>query len=78
MSSETWVSFELAKAANVQIQIYDVSGRLVRRLGLDYRSAGYCVERSKAGYWDDAMASASASLVLYTYTGRQQENFSAV
>ena len=49
---ETWIPFELAKDANVQIHIYDVSGRLVRTLNLGYCPVGYYVNRSKAGYWD--------------------------
>jgi len=49
---ETWIPFRLADDADVKIQIYDVSGRLVRTLDLGYRSAGFYVDRSAAAYWD--------------------------
>jgi hypothetical protein len=49
---ETWIPFELAEAAKVTIEIYDLTGRLVRTFDLGYRSAGYYVERSAAAYWD--------------------------
>ncbi|MBM3237115.1 T9SS type A sorting domain-containing protein [Candidatus Poribacteria bacterium] len=49
---ETWIPFELAEAANVKIEIYDMTGRLVRMLDLGYRPEGYYVDRSAAAYWN--------------------------
>ncbi len=49
---ETWIPYHLAKAADVQIHIYDVRGVLVRRFDLGYQIAGYYVDRPKAAYWD--------------------------
>jgi hypothetical protein len=49
---ETWIPFELAEAANVKIEIYDMTGRLVHTLDLGYRSAGYYVNQSAAAYWN--------------------------
>jgi len=49
---ETWIPFKLAQAADVQIQIYDVAGRLVRTLNLGKVDAGTYVSKAKAAYWD--------------------------
>jgi len=49
---ETWIPFKLDRGGEVRIEIYDMSGRLVKRLELGYLRAGYYVDRSKAAYWD--------------------------
>ena len=49
---ETWIPFRLAKASDVMIRIYHLSGQLVRTLHLGYKEAGTYLERSRAGYWD--------------------------
>jgi hypothetical protein len=49
---DTWIPFKLANDADVKIEIYDVTGRLVRRLDLGYRPAGSYWDRSRAAYWD--------------------------
>ena len=49
---ETWIPFELAEDARINIEIYDVTGRLVRTLDLGHRPAGYYLDRSRAAYWD--------------------------
>ena len=49
---ETWIPYDLSKAADVQITIYDTEGRLVRRLDLGHQPAGYYTNRAKAAYWD--------------------------
>jgi hypothetical protein len=51
---ETWIPFQLAREANVQIQVYDASGRLVRTLDVGHRPAGLYAGRSRAAYWDGA------------------------
>jgi len=75
---ETWLPFELAETANVHIQIYDMTGRLVRALDLGHRPAGYYVDRAKAAYWDgrnDAGERVASGLYLYRL---KAGNFSAV
>jgi hypothetical protein len=52
MNPDTWIPFRLAEDANVKIEIYDVTGRLVRRLDLGYRPAGSYWDRSRSAYWD--------------------------
>ena len=49
---ETWIPFQLHKAAHVRITIYDVLGHEVRRFDLGYLSAGYYKTRERAVYWD--------------------------
>ena len=49
---ETWIPFVLAEPADVEIGIYDLSGRRVRRLELGNRNAGVYHNKEKAAYWD--------------------------
>lgn len=68
---ETWIAYELAADVNVSIQIYDVTGRLVRTLDLGQRAAGYYVDRVKAAYWDgrnDTGERVASGVYLYRLT----------
>jgi hypothetical protein len=49
---ETWIPYQLAKHGEVVVSIFDVQGRLIRRLRVGYRPAGYYVSRDRAVYWD--------------------------
>jgi hypothetical protein len=49
---ETWLPYALADAEDVNIQIYDASGHLVRTLDLGFQAAGSYMQRDKAAYWD--------------------------
>ncbi|HEX28731.1 TPA: T9SS type A sorting domain-containing protein, partial [Candidatus Poribacteria bacterium] len=49
---ETWIPFELSKESDVKIEIYDISGRLIRVLNLGRLKAGRYISRDKAAYWD--------------------------
>ncbi|HEX30648.1 TPA: T9SS type A sorting domain-containing protein, partial [Candidatus Poribacteria bacterium] len=49
---ETWIPFELADDANVKVEIFDLSGRLIRLLDLGHVPAGHYVDRASAAYWD--------------------------
>ncbi len=49
---ETWIPYQIMESAEITIQIYDPSGRLVRRLDLGLKSAGFYTTRSTAAYWD--------------------------
>jgi hypothetical protein len=49
---ETWIPYQLATDAEVQVMIYNISGTLVRRLGMGYQGAGYYVNREHAAYWN--------------------------
>ena len=49
---ETWIPYQLAKASDVQITIYDGRGTVVRRLELGHQREGYYTSRNRAAYWD--------------------------
>ncbi|MDE0043947.1 MAG: T9SS type A sorting domain-containing protein, partial [Candidatus Poribacteria bacterium] len=49
---ETWMPFQLSQSSAAAIQIYDVSGRLVRTLDLGFKPAGFYMTRTTAAYWD--------------------------
>ncbi|MXY27049.1 T9SS type A sorting domain-containing protein [Candidatus Poribacteria bacterium] len=64
---ETWIPYHLAAATDVQITIYDATGRVVRRLDLGHQSAGYYTVRSRAAYWDgkNALGESVASGIYF-------------
>ena len=49
---ETWMPYHLATGTDVQVNIYNTQGTLVRMLTLGHQSAGYYTSRSRAAYWD--------------------------
>jgi len=49
---ETWIPFELNQDSEVSLTIYDMAGRLVRRLDLGFQEAGTYLQRDRAIYWD--------------------------
>ena len=66
---ETWIPYQLATDADVQIRIYDVRGHIIRHLELGHQRAGYYTGSSHAAYWDgkNALGEPVASGV-YFYT----------
>ncbi|MBC8234289.1 T9SS type A sorting domain-containing protein [bacterium] len=66
---ETWIPYQLKDESEVTIQIYDVSGRLVRTINLGHKSSGIYVTREEAAYWDGRNnASERMASGLYFYT----------
>ena len=49
---ETWIPYQLARAADVQITIYDTKGAVVRWFELGYQPADIYQDRSRAAYWN--------------------------
>ena len=49
---ETWIPYQLAVPADVNISIYSAAGQLVRTLALGHQSSGSYQNRSRAAYWD--------------------------
>ena len=49
---ETWIPYQLSKSTEVTLQIYDLSGRLVRTLDLGWKPTGSYMTQSSAAYWD--------------------------
>ncbi len=66
---ETWIPYQLAEAAHVQIRIYDVLGQLVRELDLGEQRAGDYLSHQRAAYWDgrnDMGEVVSSGVYFYT------------
>ena len=66
---ETWIPYQLAEDAHVQIRIYDVAGHLVRTLDLGTKLAGNYLSRESAAYWDgrnDMGEGVSSGVYFYT------------
>ena len=49
---ETWIPYQLAEAADINVEIYDVGGRLVRTISVGFKPVGYYLARERAAYWD--------------------------
>ena len=49
---ETWIPYQLAEAADVNVKIYNVGGRLVRTVSVGFKPVGYYLTRERAVYWD--------------------------
>ncbi len=49
---ETWIPYQLAELAEVNIFIYAADGKLVRTLKFGQQPAGVYETRNRAGYWD--------------------------
>ena len=71
---ETWIPYQLASGTEVQIQIYDAKGTLIRELKLGYQPEGYYTEQNQAAYWDgrNALGERVAS-GIYFYQLRTNE-----
>ena len=74
---ETWIPYQLSKATEVKIDIYNVSGHLVRSLDLGWQPTGSYMMPSSAAYWDgkNAVGERVAS-GIYFYT-LQTSDFTA-
>ena len=75
---ETWIPYQLKKAANVTIQIFDLSGQTVHTLDLGFQEAGFYITRDKAAYWDgtnDLGERVASGIYFYNF---QSDQFSAV
>ena len=68
---ETWIPYQLAKAADVTLTIYDVRGVVLRRLALGHRPAGFYYSRGRAAHWDGRNTlgeKVASGLHFYTFT----------
>lgn len=66
---ETWIPFQLAQDAAVEVNIYNSKGQLIRTLHLGQKHAGAYVTKERAAYWNgrDEHGNRVAS-GLYFYT----------
>ena len=68
---ETWIPYQLAKPADVTVNIYASDGNVVRTLALGHQAAGVYKHRSHAAYWDgknDLGETVASGLYFYTLT----------
>ena len=49
---ETWIPYQLPKASEVTLRIYDATGQLVRTLALGHQEADFYTSRDRAAHWD--------------------------
>ena len=65
---ETWIPYDLAGDANVEITIYNAQGDRIRTLSLGAQPAGSYLTKDKAAYWDgrsDTGELVSSGIYLY-------------
>ncbi|RKU14703.1 hypothetical protein C6503_14830 [Candidatus Poribacteria bacterium] len=68
---ETWIPYQLSKAAEVVLTISDIHGRVVRDIDLGHRRAGVYQTKSSAVYWDGRNAQGepvASGIYFYTLT----------
>ena len=49
---ETWIPYDLAQDAKVDIKIYNLKGETIRELNIGFQNAGSYRSRESAAYWD--------------------------
>jgi len=49
---ETWIPYQLAHDADVVLRIYDISGKLVKRLHFGNKPAGMYMTKERAAHWN--------------------------
>ncbi len=78
LNPDTWIPYIVPQGGEATISIYSLTGKLVRRLELGYRTQGFYVTRDRAAHWDgkNDMGEAVAS-GLYFYHIKSGD-FSAV
>ena len=65
---ETWIPYDLAADANVNITIYNTGGQPIRSFELGVQPAGSYLTKDKAAYWDgrnDTGELVSSSIYFY-------------
>ena len=68
---ETWIPYQLAAPADVNIAIYAADGKLIRQLNLGHQPVGIYRQRSHAAYWDGRNAlgeTVASGVYFYTFT----------
>ncbi len=49
---DTWIPYQLEEKAYVAIEIYHISGKLVRTIDIGHKTAGSYITKDRAAYWD--------------------------
>ncbi len=70
---ETWIPYDVAKDADVQINIYNLKGESVKQLQVGFQAAGAYRTKSRAAYWDGRNSigeRVASGTYYYTLTAR--------
>ena len=70
---ETWIPYDLLDEAYVDINIYNINGKTVRKLNIGFRTAGVYRTKSNAAYWDGKNSNGERvanGTYFYTFTAR--------
>ncbi|MGQ9609383.1 MAG: T9SS type A sorting domain-containing protein [bacterium] len=74
---ETWIPYSLKSNSNVMIEIYNVSGQLIRTLDLGQKLSGSYINKENAAYWDGTNEfGEKVSSGIYFYTIKTNEYIS--
>ncbi|MEW5768374.1 MAG: PKD domain-containing protein [bacterium] len=68
INPETWIPFALSEKSQVEIQIYNLAGQLIRTLELGLKEPGSYLTKNEAAYWDgkdDEGKEVSSGIYLY-------------
>ena len=71
---ETWIPYDLAEDADVDIHIYNLKGESIRQLSLGLQTAGTYRIQSRAAYWDGRNAvgePVASGIYFYTFQAGQ-------
>ncbi|MDE0084693.1 MAG: sulfatase-like hydrolase/transferase [Candidatus Poribacteria bacterium] len=49
---ETWIPYDLARDTDVDIEIYNLKGEIIRKLNMGFQTAGTYRSKTKAAHWD--------------------------
>ena len=65
---DVWIPYELGEDASVSVEIYNISGQLVRTLPIGMKNRGQYIAKDKAVYWDGrAQSGERAASGVYFY-----------
>ncbi|MDE0316223.1 MAG: dockerin type I domain-containing protein [Candidatus Poribacteria bacterium] len=68
---ETWIPYQLAEPADVNISVYTSDGAVVRTLALGHQTVGIYHDKTRAAYWDgknEAGDAVASGVYFYTLT----------
>ena len=66
---ETWIPYQVSNEADVNVEIYDLGGVLIRHIALGRKKPGIYQDKSKAVHWDgrdDQGRAVSSGVYFYT------------
>ncbi len=66
---DTWIPYQLSEGIDVNIRIYEATGKCIRVLNLGHKPAGFYTDKSKAAYWNgknEAGEQVSSGVYFYT------------